>query len=327
MLPGCGSPAGVREVGSPSQLLRSRLRTCAVPPARTVEAVAEDLLRVGTGDLRHDVLLVHPVGGQALLVVHLEAVHEAHDQEALAGQARDDGGQRHVDAQAVGSPLVGRQVGRHPLHVGRLPPEVQLAGHLTAPLTHDGRKVKISIQPPDGVANRLQAFQVGQQAGPDLRVLHLDNHLLAVQQRGPVHGRDARNCQRLRVHRRKHSLQRAAQLLLDDAPDLIEGGRRQRVLAAGQLTQERGRHDVGTTRQVLAQLDPKRFQVREFLDKQLAVALVGGVPELVLLGLVVLRTNSNVSTDCRELCTAALSCSMAFAWARTSWSHLQDTSL
>ena len=165
---------------------------------------------------------------------------------------------------------------RHPAHVVRLLPEVQLAMQRVRQVREHRLHVDHLLEPrpvPDLLGEHLQQRQVLLDLLLRVGPLHLHDDLLAVRERRAMHLGDRAGGERLRLDVIEHVLPRDAQLLLHHADDLLLAERRHVVLQRRELLDVFGRQQIGARRQDLPELRERRTQLLQRGAQPLALTL------------------------------------------------------
>ena len=159
------------------------------------------------------------------------------------------------------------------LRVARLEPVVELLADRAPELVHELARVD-EVERADAVLRDARRLVEEREVGLDLprgvRPLHLHGDALPVRQDGAVHLADRRRRHRFLLERGEELLDGELELLADHALDLGEGERRDVVLEGAQLDDDVRRHDVGTRREQLPELDERRPELVEHLAQVLA---------------------------------------------------------
>ena len=121
---------------------------------------------------------------------------------------------------------------------------------------------------------RRHQLEVGLDLARRVRTLHLDDDLGVVGQGRPVHLADRGRGDRSLVELDERLLDGEAELLADDALDVLDRDRRDVVLELAQLRDDVRRHDVGARREQLAELDERRAELVEHLAQPAAAIAV-----------------------------------------------------
>ena len=243
------------------------------------EAVDHDLLVEGLQQLPRGLLARRALGRRRDRPARHVAHHEQTRRRVVAVDLRD------------AQPAERRDHVRHPAHVARLLPEVQLAMQRVRQVREHRLHVDHLLQPravTDLLGEDLEQRQVLFDLLLRVGTLDLHHDLLAVRERRAMHLGDRAGGERLRLDVVEHVLPRHAQLLLHDAHDLLLGERRHVVLQRRELLDVLGRQQVGARRQDLAELRERRTQLLERGAQALALPfladrafLVGAAEQLL----------------------------------------------
>mmetsp|Transcript_27537 Transcript_27537/g.87163 ORF Transcript_27537/g.87163 Transcript_27537/m.87163 type:complete len:288 (+) Transcript_27537:1127-1990(+) len=187
---------------------------------------------------------------RAVGVVDLAArVHELHGEHAVRREAPE-----HLrDAQDAGVNPVPEHRPRE-VRVAPLLREVELLEERPLRLGEQPLQVELREEPGHHLHELPQHEEVVLHLSLQVRVLHLDAHLAAVEERAAVHLREGRRCERLRRYVAEHRLQRPRQLLLYRLAHDSEGPGLGLVLQHAQPRRVLPRQDVVEGAEVLPQL-------------------------------------------------------------------------
>ena len=169
---------------------------------------------------------------------------------------------RHDDALRVG------EVAAEGLCVARLELVVELLADRAGELVDKRLRVD-EVEGADAFLDHARGLVEQREVGLDLargvRALHLDRDLVAVRKHRAVHLADRGGGDRLLVEAEERLLEREPEVGLDHVADLRERERADIVLEAAELEDDVRRHDVGTGRQQLAELDERGAELVEHL--------------------------------------------------------------
>jgi hypothetical protein len=271
-----GSEAGRQLLGEPEveEADHGAGQHQEVPRVRIAleEAVLEDHAGVGAADALRDDVQVVSGGSQRVRVDHLDAVEELEDQQPARGVLGMQA--RHAHRRIVGEPRTDA-LGRL-----RLALEVELERHQLGDLVHDAAHVEALQQPARQADHGAQAPQVDACEACHLGILHLHHDGRPVAQGGAVHLRQRGGGQWLGGDVREHGFERTAELALDPSPRLGERTRRDGVMEAPELADERGGEDVGSRPHDLAELHEEAGQMDAQVVQALRRTLVDALPGL-----------------------------------------------
>src|SRR4051794_55910 len=159
------------------------------------------------------------------------------------------------------------------LRVTRLEPVVELLADLPRELV-DERACVDEVERADAFLDEPRRLVQQREIGLDLarraRALHLDGDALPGRQRRTVHLADRRGRDGRAVELEEEPVDGVAELLFENALDVLERHRPHVVLQTAQLDDDVRRHDVGARRQQLAELDERRPELVEHLAQVLA---------------------------------------------------------
>ena len=168
---------------------------------------------------------------------------------------------------------VADEVAMEGLGVAPLEPVVELLADRACELVHELAHVD-EVERPDALLGDSRRLVEETQVGLDLlrraRPLHLDRDDVAVREHCAVDLADRGRGQRLAVELEEEALDRLAELLADDALDLLVRERAHVVLEPAQLGDDVRRQHVGPHREELAELDEGRAELVEELAQVLA---------------------------------------------------------
>ncbi len=177
-----------------------------------------------------------------------------------------------------GDPLVPAEVPPEGLGVPGLLLVVELQADGASELLHELVRVD-EVELPHALARDARRRGHQPQVRLDLarrgRPLDLDDDLGVVRQRRSVHLADRGGRDRLLLEVEERLLDREAQLRLDDPLDVLHRERRDLVLELAKLDDDVRRHDVGSRREQLAELDEGRPQLVEHLAEASSPIAVG----------------------------------------------------
>jgi hypothetical protein len=186
--------------------------------------------------------------------------HVFHPQNPRRTQLRID--QRYVDGR-VTLELTGK-----PLNIGQLDGKIDFPAETAGKLVDNGH----GLMPLNlfqvlfhQFGNMGQNLKINRNDILNSRPLHLDHHLGAAVETGPVHLTDGRGRQGLGVEIMEDFLGITSQFFLEDGTNLLQGKRRNIVLQLGQFIEEIGGNQVGPGGKQLPQLNERRPQ---FLEHQ-----------------------------------------------------------
>ena len=159
------------------------------------------------------------------------------------------------------------------LRVAALEPVVQLLADRAGELVHDLAHVD-EVERPDPLLDDSRGLVEEAEVGFDpLRragALHLDRDSVSVRKNRAMDLADRCCCEWLGVELEEETLDRQAELLLDDTFDVLVRERAHVVLEASELRDDVRRQDVRPHREQLAELDEGRAQLVEELAEALA---------------------------------------------------------
>jgi hypothetical protein len=168
---------------------------------------------------------------------------------------------------------VTREVAVQRIGVSRLEAVVELLADRAGELVHDFAHVD-EIEGPDALLRDARRLVEEAEVGFDLlgcsRALDLHSDRVAVREHGAVHLADRRGGDRLAVELEEEALDREAEVVLDDALDLLVREGAYVVLQAAELGDDVRRQDVRAHREQLAELDEGRAELVEELAEVLA---------------------------------------------------------
>ena len=164
------------------------------------------------------------------------------------------------------------EVAMEGLGVAPLEPVVELLADRAGELVHELAHVD-EVERPDALLGDSRGLVEEAEVGLDLlrraRPLHLDGDDVAVREHRAVDLADRGRGHRLAVELEEETLDRLAELLADDALDLLVGERAHVVLKPAQLGDDVRRQHVGPHREELAELDEGRAELVEELAQVL----------------------------------------------------------
>ena len=165
------------------------------------------------------------------------------------------------------------EVAMEGLGVAPLEPVVELLADRAGELVHELAHVD-EVERPDALLDDSRGLVEEAEVGLDLlrraRPLHLDGDDVAVREHRAVDLADRGRGDRLAVEFEEEALDRLAELLADDALDLLVRERAHVVLKPAQLGDDVRRQHVGPHREELAELDEGRTELVEELAQVLA---------------------------------------------------------
>ena len=194
-----------------------------------------------------------PGGGEPVEIDHLDAVEELEDEQLAGGVLGMDA--RHAHGGIVCQRRA-NAVGRAGFAL-----EVELERDELRDLVEDAADVEAAHEPACEPRDDPQRAEIHAREARDLRVLHLYSHGRTVAQHGAVHLRERCRGQRRLVDLREYGVERAAELVLDPTPHLVERTRRDGVVEAAEAADERRREHVGARADDLAELHEEAGQV------------------------------------------------------------------